>query len=227
EHAHAKGFVHRDIKPSNVMLAAGHAMVSDFGLARVIAMAGDVTPSDVGLGTPLYMSPEQAHRSRDVDARTDQYSLACVVIEMLAGRPPFQGLEEVVHYQHAGVEPPPLATLRPDAPVAITHALQRALAKSPSDRFDSVAAFARALQGLPGSNPPSATAIGEAIPNNLPRLMTSFVGRENELWECARLLDVHRLVTLTGMGGAGKTRLALRLAERRLHAYPGGVWVVE
>ena len=162
-----------------------------------------------------------------MDNRSDIFSLGVVLFEMLAGRPPFQGLQEVVQYQHTSVEPPPLSSLRPDAPFAITHALRRALAKAPADRFDSVAAFARALRGSPAASAPVASAGVGAVPNNLPHLATSFVGRENELWECAGLLDGHRLVTLTGMGGAGKTRLALRLAERRFHVYPGGVWFVE
>jgi predicted ATPase/tRNA A-37 threonylcarbamoyl transferase component Bud32 len=227
-HAHAQGIVHRDIKPSNVMMAAGHAMVSDFGLARPIERVTTqrLTPTDANVGTPLYMSPEQILRSPELDPRSDQYSLACVVFEMLAGRPPHVGGQELIAFQHCSVEPPPLSTFRPEAPFTITSALQRALAKLPADRFADVEEFARALT-REAAAPTHATAVGETPPHHLPRVATSFVGRENELWACGRLLDGERLVTLAGLGGSGKTRLAIRLAERGLPAYAGGAWFVE
>lgn len=227
-HAHAAGLIHRDVKPSNVMMASGHALVSDFGLAHAVdLLSGErLTPTDVTVGTPWYMSPEQFQRAPALDPRSDQYSLACVVYEMLAGRPPFDGGQDLIAFQHCSLEPPPLSSLRPEAPFAITLALQRALSKLATDRFASVLDFAQALT----SEIAPATAPGPVVtptPNNLPRLATSFIGRENEIWACARLLDEHRLVTLTGLGGSGKTRLAIRLAERRLSAHAGGVWFVE
>jgi serine/threonine-protein kinase len=227
-HAHAAGLIHRDIKPSNVMMSSGHALVSDFGLAHAVdLMSGErLTPTDVTVGTPWYMSPEQFQRAPDLDPRSDQYSLACVVYEMLAGRPPFDGGQELIAFQHCSLEPPPLSSLRPDAPFAITLALQRALSKLATDRFASVLDFAQALTAEP-TPVPTPGLLATPTPHNLPPLATSFVGRENEIWACARLLDEHRLVTLTGLGGSGKTRLAIRLAERRLSAHAGGVWFVE
>ena len=227
DHAHSKGIIHRDIKPHNVMLAAGHAVVSDFGLARAVeSAAGDrLTPSGINIGTPLYMSPEQFATDPKIDGRSDQYSLACVVYEMLAGRPPFaDGRRELIAYHHCSVEPPPLSAQRPDIPGAVIHALQRALAKAPGDRFATVGDFARALRIE--SRASDRTSAGAAPPSHLPRPATSFVGRENEIWECTQRLESSRLLTLTGVGGAGKTRLALRLAERRLSRHDG-VWFVE
>jgi non-specific serine/threonine protein kinase len=227
-HAHAAGLIHRDVKPSNVMMASGHALVSDFGLAHAIDFmsAERLTPTDVTVGTPWYMSPEQFHHVPDLDPRSDQYSLACVVFEMLAGQPPFSGGQDLIAFQHCSLEPPPLSSLRPEAPFAVTLALQRALSKLATDRFASVLEFAEALTAE-AAPAPAPGPVATRTPHNLPRLATSFVGRENEIWSCARLLDECRLVTLTGLGGSGKTRLAIRLAERRLSAHLGGVWFVE
>src|SRR5262249_22563362 len=118
-YAHRQAVVHRDIKPENVMLAAGHARVADFGIARAISAAGGggLTKTGVSIGTPAYMSPEQAAGSQDLDGRSDIYSLACVLYEMLAGRPPFMGTtaEAVVH-QHLSLEPTRITSLRPALP---------------------------------------------------------------------------------------------------------------
>jgi eukaryotic-like serine/threonine-protein kinase len=148
-YAHGRGIVHRDIKPENILLESGHAVVADFGIARALTAAGAerLTVTGTSVGTPIYMSPEQAAGETDLDGRSDLYSLACVTYEMLAGQPPFTGptVESVVH-QHLVSDPPAVTQLRPAVPAAVTAALQRALAKAPADRFDQVALFAEAMR---------------------------------------------------------------------------------
>src|SRR5207244_2913802 len=93
DYAHGRGVIHRDIKPENILLESGRVMLADFGIARALSAVNDetLTATGAGIGTPLYMSPEQASGERQLDGRTDVYSLGCVVYEMLAGRPPFTG----------------------------------------------------------------------------------------------------------------------------------------
>jgi len=147
-YAHSRGVIHRDIKPENIMLESGHAVVADFGIARAVDAAGGdrLTETGLSVGTPTYMSPEQAAGERELDGRSDLYGLGCVLYEMLAGQPPFTGptVESVIH-QHLTAPSPPVTQFRPAVPPEITGALQRALAKTPADRFNSVARFADAL----------------------------------------------------------------------------------
>jgi eukaryotic-like serine/threonine-protein kinase len=166
--AHSHDVIHRDIKPENVLLEAGHAVVADFGIARAITAAGGdrLTETGLAVGTPSYMSPEQAAGSRELDGRSDLYSLACVMYEMLAGEPPFTGptVESVVR-QHLTAEAPPVTTVRPGTPPGVALALQRALAKTPADRHPTAAAFAEALAAPTPeatSAPAGATAPGLA-----------------------------------------------------------------
>ncbi len=160
-YAHSRGVVHRDIKPENILLEGGHAMVADFGIARAVSAAGSesLTQTGTSIGTPAYMSPEQAAGSSDVDGRSDLYSLGCVVYEMLAGQAPFTGptVESIVR-QHMVAEPRPITQIRPAVPASIAGVLQRALAKNPADRFSPVAQFADALRtgGAPHSAPDAA-----------------------------------------------------------------------
>jgi serine/threonine-protein kinase len=147
-YAHAHNIVHRDIKPENVLLASGQAVVSDFGIARAVTAAGSETLTGTGLtvGTPAYMSPEQAVGSEHLDGRSDVYSLGCVLYEMLSGRPPFAGATAAsLMHQHRAAPVPPLATLRPGVPSEIDAAITRAVAKVPADRFASASDFAAAL----------------------------------------------------------------------------------
>jgi len=153
-YAHSHDVVHRDIKPENILLESGHAVVADFGIAKAISAAGGEKLTDTGLaiGTPMYMSPEQAAGSKELDGRSDLYALGCVLFEMLAGQPPFTGptVESVIH-QHIAVEPPAVTNLRPAVPASVVAALARALAKTPADRFNPVAQFGEALrEGGPG-----------------------------------------------------------------------------
>ena len=146
-YAHSRGIVHRDIKPDNILLSAGHAVVADFGIAAVLGVAGDdrLTESGMSIGTPSYMSPEQAS-GNSVDARSDIYSLGCVLYEMLAGGPPFSGPSaQAVVARHLADPAPSIRTVRATVPVMLERAVMKALAKVPADRFETAAAFARAL----------------------------------------------------------------------------------
>ncbi len=147
-YSHSHDVIHRDIKPENVLLEAGHAVVSDFGIARAISAAGGerLTKTGVALGTPAYMSPEQAAGEPQLDGRTDLYGLGCVLYEMLAGQPPFTGVTvESVVRQHLTADVPVVTAIRPAVPDHVARALRRALAKTPADRFTTVAQFAEAI----------------------------------------------------------------------------------
>lgn len=146
-HAHANGVVHRDVKPENILLTGGEALVADFGIARAADAAGErLTETGIAVGTPAYMSPEQAAGETTIDGRADVYALGCVVYEMLAGQPPFTGSSsQAVLARHALDPVPPLRTIRPDLPQGVDGAVLKALAKAPADRFDSTAAFKAAL----------------------------------------------------------------------------------
>jgi TolB-like protein len=160
-YAHAHGVVHRDIKPENILLESGHAVVADFGIARAITAAGGarLTETGLALGTPAYMSPEQAAGSKDLDGRSDLYALGCVLYEMLAGEPPFTGATaDSVVRQHLAAEPPTVTSIRPAVPAAVAAALQRALAKTPADRFNPVALFAEALGARASAGVPTPPA---------------------------------------------------------------------
>src|SRR4051812_46698798 len=142
--AHRAGFVHRDVKPENILFADGLALIADFGLARAACSepVERVTGSGFAVGTPDYMSPEQAASEPDLDARSDIYSLGCVVYEMLTGSAPFSGLSvrATIAKQVAEI-PRRVRTLRPEVPPAIDDAVARALAKDPAQRFAAVTEF--------------------------------------------------------------------------------------
>jgi serine/threonine-protein kinase len=148
DYAHRHNVIHRDIKPENILLEDGHAIVADFGIARAISAAGSdpLTAYGVVVGTPEYMSPEQAGGTGEMDARSDVYSLACVVYEMLAGQPPFTGVTaQSVMHQKLSLEAPRVTTRRPGVPGGIADTLHLALANDPADRIHTAAAFASAL----------------------------------------------------------------------------------
>jgi len=147
-YAHGRGVVHRDIKPENILLEQGRAVVADFGIARAASPGtGRLTATGVVVGTPAYLSPEQASGGRELDGRSDLYSLACVVHEMLTGQPPFHGMRpESLIYQHMRVTPRPVTELRPTLPEAVGATIERALAKLPADRHSTVAEFASELR---------------------------------------------------------------------------------
>src|SRR5256714_181697 len=150
--AHGQGIIHRDIKPENILLSGEHAIVADFGIARAISAAGSLTLTQAGqpIGSPGYMSPEQAMALGDLDARTDLYSLGCVLFEMLAGESPAASMTERRVHNWPVLEAS-AAMKRADARVAraVKHAISRALAPLPDDRFPTVTEFATALGGFP------------------------------------------------------------------------------
>jgi serine/threonine-protein kinase len=169
--AHRNGFVHRDVKPENILFADGHAVLSDFGIARAccgpnLTQVSGLTEVGIVVGTPEYMSPEQASGD-DVDSPSDVYSLACVVYEMLTGEPPLKaaGPRATMARQISEV-PRSVRAARPDAPPAVEHALARALAKDPADRFPTVAEFLAALEAeLPeGAGPATAVRAVAVLP---------------------------------------------------------------
>jgi len=146
--AHALGIVHRDIKPENILLQGGHAVVADFGIALAVQQAGEqrLTQTGLSLGTPQYMSPEQAMGDRAVDARTDIYALGAVTYEMLTGEPPFTGATaQAVVAKLLTERPQRLSAVRDTVPAQVEAAVNKALAKLPADRWPSAAKFAEAL----------------------------------------------------------------------------------
>lgn len=148
-YAHSHHIVHRDIKPENILLTSGQAVVSDFGIARGISAAGGekLTATGVSVGTPLYMSPEQASGGGQLDGRSDIYSLGCVLYEMLAGQPPFTGpTAGSVFQQHLAAELPHITAIRTQVPADVEAVIRRSLAKVPADRFATAAQFADALK---------------------------------------------------------------------------------
>ena len=146
--AHALGIVHRDIKPENILLQGGHALVADFGIALAVQSAGGarMTQTGLSLGTPQYMSPEQAMGERTIDARSDLYSLGAVLYELLTGDPPFSGNSvQAIVAKVLSERPTPLSTLRDTVPAGVERAVLTALAKLPADRYATAAAFIAAL----------------------------------------------------------------------------------
>ena len=154
DHAHARGVVHRDVKPENILLSGGQALLADFGVARAPSRQGSDTLTSIGttLGTPAYMSPEQASGDRDLDGRSDLYALGCVAHELLSGAPPFAGANAMATIaQHVLAPPPPLVGARDVVPDAVGAAVARMLAKDPADRFGTAAAFALVLETALGA----------------------------------------------------------------------------
>ena len=151
EYAHEHGVVHRDLKPENILIQAGQPVVADFGIALAVSNAGGnrVTQSGLSLGTPQYMSPEQATGDRGIDGRSDIYSLAAVLYEMLSGDPPYSGsTAQAIIARLLTERPRALRSVRETVPPHVDAAIDRALAKLPADRFASAHEFAEALQGI-------------------------------------------------------------------------------
>jgi serine/threonine-protein kinase len=145
-YAHERGIIHRDIKPANIMMSRGHALVADFGIARAMGGEAKLTQTGVAIGTPQYMSPEQATGASGVDGRSDVYAMGCVLYEMLAGEPPFTGRTAQAIIARSLTETPrPLASSRAGLPTALDVAVTRALAKNPADRWQTAQQFADAL----------------------------------------------------------------------------------
>ncbi len=162
QYAHERGVIHRDIKPENILLQGGHALVADFGIALALQQAGGqrMTQTGLSLGTPQYMSPEQAMGEKTIDARTDIYALGVVLYEMLAGDPPFMGSTvQAIVAKVLTERPTPLHTLRDTVPPGVEQAVLTALAKLPADRFATAAELGSAL-----GNPSAATTASSYLP---------------------------------------------------------------
>jgi serine/threonine protein kinase len=164
-YAHGQGVIHRDIKPENILLSGGHALVADFGIARALGQADAerLTETGIAVGTAAYMSPEQASGERNVDGRSDVYSLGCVLYEMLAGEPPYTGpTAQAIIVKRFSDPVPSVQQLRPLVPEGLAHAVTKALAPVAADRFASAAEFVRAL-AAPAASAASTTAAEPAV----------------------------------------------------------------
>ncbi|MDB4907936.1 MAG: protein kinase [Gemmatimonadetes bacterium] len=160
-YAHERGVVHRDIKPDNILIdqKSGRVMVTDFGIARAAAGDSRLTVTGVAVGTPTYMSPEQALGERDIDGRSDVYSLGVVGYQMLAGEPPFKASNTpAMLVKHVSETPRPLSGLRNDAPPGLVGAIAKSMAKKPEDRWESAAVFRDAVLGKIDASTASAPA---------------------------------------------------------------------
>jgi serine/threonine-protein kinase len=147
DHAHQNGLIHRDIKPANILLSDGRAIVGDFGISRasIVEKQAQITVSGVSLGTPEYMSPEQIAGVGEVDGRTDQYALGCVVYEMLTGKPPFTGRTASVFISQQTHPPRNMREIKSNVPAVVDKAVMKALAKQRTSRFDSAGNFVTAM----------------------------------------------------------------------------------
>ncbi|MCH7474060.1 MAG: protein kinase [Gemmatimonadetes bacterium] len=178
-YAHGQGVIHRDIKPENVLLQSGHAVIADFGIARAVTVAGGerLTETGLSLGTPQYMSPEQATANRELDARSDIYALGCVVYEMLAGEPPHTGpTTQAIIAKLMTERPVRLRIVRDTVPESIERAVMKALAKVRADRFETAADFRTALRlehGAEAHDAPSVPATPRDVEPEVERHSTA------------------------------------------------------
>jgi tRNA A-37 threonylcarbamoyl transferase component Bud32 len=194
DYAHRHGVIHRDLKPENILLHEGQPLIADFGIALAISNAGGarITQTGLSLGTPQYMSPEQATGERVVDARSDIYSLAAVLYEALAGEPPHMGgTVQAIIARVLTETPPSVRVRRPTVPEHVAEAIARALEKVPADRWDTARDFATALQGAPGMIP-SVAYTHASVSAQLPagaaaRGAARFMSRRSLLWVTASI----------------------------------------
>ncbi len=221
--AHQHGIIHRDLKPENVISADnGLLKLSDFGLAR--SLDAQISQENSLSGTLAYLSPEQA-LDRPLDGRTDLYALGVMLYEFTTGQLPFIADDPLALISlHIHQDPLPPMELVPDLTPEMQTIILKLLAKDPQDRFDNAEQVEEALQEYLFEQQSRARP---RILHNIPLDLTSFIGRENEVQQVRELMRSRRLLTLTGVGGTGKTRLALQAARGLLEDYREGIWVVE
>ena len=187
DYAHRHGVIHRDIKPENILLHDGRALVADFGIALAVSRTDGgtrLTETGMSLGTPYYMSPEQALGERAIDGRADVYALGAVTYEMLTGEPPFTGpTMQAIVAKVISATPAPISAIRATVPPTVDAAVMRSLAKLPADRFRSAAEFAAALQGAMASS----VAAAPAVVASQSVTATDVVPRPRDTWRVARV----------------------------------------
>jgi TolB-like protein/tRNA A-37 threonylcarbamoyl transferase component Bud32 len=215
DYAHQEGVVHRDIKPENILLTKdGSSLVADFGIARALGGDEHLTQTGMAIGTPAYMSPEQASGDQAIDARTDVYSLGAVLYEMLAGEPPYTGPTAQAIIGKRFTEPvPSVRKGRPSVPEPVDQSIQRALAPIAADRFATAAEFARALQPTVTAATAAPTTVATPVaPLAAPRVPISPVPRARRVTVAAMALGLGLLV---GVGGVFAWRRAHLGASER------------
>ena len=207
-YAHSHGIVHRDIKPENILLSGGEGLVTDFGIARAVTAAGGsrLTTTGMAVGTPAYMSPEQASGAVDVDARADVYALGCVLYEMLAGEPPFTGpTAQSVAARKLTESAPNVGWVRESVPPVLAEAVRKALARVPADRYATATQFVEALRRTETALPASGERI-DAVRRWRERVLWLALGAAVTLlgvvaspqWPRPRAPDRPSLVRMTG-----------------------------
>ena len=218
-YAHAQGIIHRDIKPENILLSTGHPILADFGIARAIDLAGVRQLTRTGAaspGTPAYMSPEQLMGDKELDGRSDTYSLGCVLFEMVTGKPPFGGKEGFVK---RFTEPPPRASsLRKGLPAWLDDAIEKALQRDPRDRYPTAKEFVAALcdPGAQAASPIASTVIADDLAS----------ARSHHTWSSlAARIRSHPKVAAGSVAGVLAIAIGLGVGGRsdKLFAFGGGV----